>query len=108
MNANSRLIIVYLINLIFGLIIALLGGRLILKLLGANLVTPFTAWLYSTTEPLLTPFANIFPALSPETGSSLEVSTLFALLIYALIGWFCLTTVNKIYLASPNRFDHRP
>ena len=70
---------------IIGVINTLIGLRFILLLFGANRDVPFTDFIYSISEPLVAPFAGIFG--QPEYGKAvLELSSLFAMLIYTLIG----------------------
>lgn len=71
---------------IFGLIEALLGLRFLFKLVGANPENAFASLLYAVTDLLLAPFASLAGAPSAN-GMVLELSTLLAMLIYALIGW---------------------
>jgi len=71
---------------IFGLIEALLGLRFVFKLIAVNPNNPFASLLYSITDLLLTPFASL--ASAPSAGGMvLELSTLLAMLIYAMFGW---------------------
>lgn len=72
---------------ITGVIIALLGLRLILQLLGANEGNPFVDLVYGLSGIFAAPFFGMF-SYEPSYGVSyFEVSTLVAILIYALIGW---------------------
>lgn len=72
---------------IIGLIELLLMFRFVLRLLAANPRADFVAWIYSTTEPLLRPFAFAFPTPAVGGGFVLEFTTLFALFAYAFIGY---------------------
>ena len=65
---------------------AVLLLRLVFKLLGANPAAGFTNVLYTLTNPLVRPFAGIFPT-SSSAGSIFEWSTVIAMLIYALIAY---------------------
>ena len=72
--------------LIFGLIEAMLGLRFVFKLVAVNPNNPFASLLYSVTDLLLVPFSNL--ASSPSAnGMVVELSTLLAMLIYAMFGW---------------------
>jgi hypothetical protein len=72
---------------IVGFIIALLALRLILQLLGANQGNPFVDLIYGLSGIFAAPFFGMF-SYTPSYGVSyFEVSTLVAILIYALIGW---------------------
>lgn len=76
----------YLIWLFFGILEALLALRLLLKLIGANADSPFAALLYNFTHIFLLPFEGLIGA--PAAGGMvLEISTVIAMLVYALVGW---------------------
>lgn len=65
---------------------ALLGLRFILKLIAANPDSPIAVFLYKFTDLFLAPFAGLVG--TPAAGGAvLEVSTLIAMAVYALIGW---------------------
>ena len=49
------------INIVVGVIELLLTFRLIFEFLVVNKGTPFVAWLYGVTAPLVAPFAKILP-----------------------------------------------
>ncbi len=72
---------------IFGLIDVLLIFRFLLKLLAANAQSPFVAWIYATTEPLLNPFMLAFPTPKVAGDFVLEFTTLFALFTYTFLGY---------------------
>jgi len=69
-----------------GLLEALLALRIVLKLIGANADNPFASLLYGVTGAFLVPFAGLTGTPSAG-GMVLEVSTLIAMLVYALLGW---------------------
>jgi hypothetical protein len=65
---------------------ALLGLRFILKLIAANPDSPIAVFLYGFTNLFLAPFAGLVGTPSAG-GAVLEVSTLIAMAVYALLGW---------------------
>ena len=70
-----------------GFIIALLALRMVFQLLGANQGNPFVDLVYGLSGFFAAPFFGMF-SYTPSYGVSyFEVSTLVAILIYALIGW---------------------
>lgn len=89
-----------LIGFVWSLVFALLGLRLVLRLFGANSGNRFVDWIYDTSQPILQPFQNAFPTVRIEDGFVLELSTLFAIVVYALLtslalylnGWFTKNT----------------
>jgi len=65
---------------------ALLALRFVLKLIGANPASPFAVALYGFTGLFLYPFAGLIG--TPAMGDMvLEISTLIAMAVYALIAW---------------------
>ena len=78
--------ITQLIWLFLGILEALIALRIGLKLIGANPESPIVALIYGLTFLFLFPFEGMVG--TPTAGSMvLELSSLFAMLIYALIAW---------------------
>lgn len=75
-----------LIWLVFGLLEAAIALRVLFKLIAVNPGNPFAAFLYAVTDLFLWPFATLVGSPSVN-GSVLEISSLIAMLIYALIAW---------------------
>ena len=71
---------------LFGLLEALLGLRFLLKLLGANPESGFATFLYDPTGYFLIPFQNLVNNPS-FNGSVIELTTIIAMPVYALIAW---------------------
>ena len=75
-----------LIWLLFGILEALIALRIGLKLIGANPGSSIVALIYGFTDLFLFPFTELIG--SPTAGSMvLELSSMFAMLIYGLIAW---------------------
>ncbi len=69
----------------FSILEALIALRIVLKLIGANPENLIVALIFGSTSPFLIPFAGL--VRSPTTdGMVLEISSIFAIVIYALIG----------------------
>ncbi|HET9912318.1 MAG TPA: hypothetical protein VFQ13_10540 [Anaerolineales bacterium] len=78
--------ITQLIWLFLGILEALIALRIGLKLIGANPESPIVALIYWSTYLFLFPFEGM--VATPSAGSNvLELSSFFAMLIYALIAW---------------------
>lgn len=85
--------------LLFGMLEALIGFRIFLKLIGANPGNWFAAFVYRLSDAFVWPFQNL--TVNPSyQGLVLEISSFIALLVYALIGW---AVVRVIWLL----FYHR-
>ena len=75
-----------LIWLFLGILEAMIALRIGLKLIAANPESPIVALIYGFTNLFLFPFAGM--TVTPSAGGmALELSSLFAMAIYALIAW---------------------
>jgi uncharacterized protein YggT (Ycf19 family) len=73
---------------IVGIILAILAVRVVLALLGANLSNGFASFIYNLSDPFVAPFRGLLQVGQFEAGvSRLELETIVAMLVYALIGW---------------------
>ena len=81
-----------LIWLFLGILEALIALRIGLKLIGANPGSPIVALIYGFTNLFLFPFEGM-TATPTAGGMVLELSSLFAMVIYALIAWAVERTV---------------
>src|SRR5258708_19016886 len=87
-NQNSAIArIVRIIYFIFAVLEALLGLRVILHLLGANPENAFANLIYAITQPFVALFATLFA--DPKLGgfAVLELTTIVAMIVYAVIAW---------------------
>lgn len=96
-------IIIWIINFVFTLIGGLLALRIVLRLLGAREGSPFINWLYGTTDQLLAPFSNIFPASRLTGGFVIDFTAVFGLVIYLIIGYVIVEALDYI----TDHGDHR-
>lgn len=83
-----------LIDVTAGIVEAILGFRLVLKLFAANPAAPFVEWIYRSSDPLVEPFRGMFVSPRVDSGSILEFSTLFAIMVYALAAFYVTQLVN--------------
>ncbi|MBI4789625.1 MAG: YggT family protein [Chloroflexi bacterium] len=74
------------IGLLFGILEGLIGIRILLKLIGANAANAFASFVYSITDLFLWPFAGL-TATPAVGGMVLEISSIIAMIVYALIAW---------------------
>ncbi len=75
-----------LVWLLLGILEAMILLRIGLKLIGANPNSQIVALIYGFTNLFLVPFKGLVG--SPTSGTmELELSSMFAMLIYGLIGW---------------------
>jgi YggT family protein len=87
--AEQRLIlsrITQVLWLLLGFLEALIGIRVVLKLIGANPAAFFSQLIYGVTEVFLWPFAGL--TANPTFGAfQLEVTSIIGMIVYALIAW---------------------
>ena len=86
--------------LLFGGLEALIGIRVILMLIGANPGNPFTALVYQLSELFLWPFRNIV-ANPGFQNYILEITSLIAMIVYALIGWAIVRLIWVLFYRTP-------
>jgi len=76
----------YLIWLFLGLLEALIGLRILLKLMAANPANPFAMLVYNFSYIFVFPFLGL--TVTPEaSGMVLEISSFIAMLFYAVAGF---------------------
>lgn len=103
----SASIIIFITNIIVGFVLVLISLRVILKLFGANPNTSFVQWVYETTNPLLSLFSGIFPSPVISNGFVVDFTSLFALIIYALLAYLIYQLVNFLAYTADKRFGHK-
>jgi len=74
------------VYVLFGIVEALVLIRFVLKLLAANPDAGFSSFIYNVTAPLVAPFQGVF-ATPASNGSVLELASLLAIVVYALLSW---------------------
>jgi len=86
--------------LLFGGLEALIGIRVILMLIGANPANGFTAFVYQLTQLFLWPFQNLI-ANPTFQNMTLEVTSIIAMIVYALLGWLIVRMIWVVFYRSP-------
>jgi YggT family protein len=91
-----------LIWLLTGSLEAMIGLRIALKLIAANPANPFAALVYGLTDLFLWPFygLTITPAVN---GMVLELSSLIAMVVYAVLGWITVRLLWLLFYRVPSR-----
>lgn len=92
-----------LIRFFVGVAEVVLGLRFLIRLFGANTRTTFSQWLLDTSAPLLYPFRGMFPAPIVDGRFIFEFTTLFAMLVYALLGYLLLELIAYVHNSTHNR-----
>src|SRR2546429_2372898 len=86
-RANMRYWIASVVYFLLGVLEVILLLRFIFRLLGANRFNSFVSFLYGLSHVFVSPFNGIFNDQAVGSHSVFEVSTLIAMLIYALLAW---------------------
>jgi len=87
-NQNSALArIVNIVYFLFGALELLLAVRVLLHLIGANAENGFASFINGLSAPFVVVFANLVhnPVLS--TTAVLEITTIIAIIVYAILAW---------------------
>jgi uncharacterized protein YggT (Ycf19 family) len=85
-----------LVWLLFGILETLIALRILLKLIAANPASPIAALIYAITDLFLFPFAGL--TVTPAVGGMvLEIPSIIAMIIYALIAWAIERTIWVIF-----------
>ena len=75
------------IRYITGAVMALLALRFVLALLGANQGNGFADFVYTLSYPFVAPFFGLFGYQMQYGVARLEIETLVAMAVYALVGF---------------------
>ena len=70
--------------------------RVLLIFFSASTSAPFVQWINELTNPLLSPFVNMFPSVNVGDDFVIEFYALFAIIVYAFVGYL-VTEVLRIY-----------
>ncbi|GGE48692.1 hypothetical protein GCM10011391_29400 [Pullulanibacillus camelliae] len=74
------------INILVSAVQIIMGLYIVLKLFGAAEV-PFVHWIYTLSAPLLAPFKGIFHSILFQESYYLDLSAVFALIVYSIAGY---------------------
>lgn len=93
---NPTRFVVSIVNFFITLVTGFLALRFILKLFGANGNNDFVGWVYDNTSTLLDPFRGIFSNAVVDRHYVIEFNTLFAIVVYMIIGFVILAAINAL------------
>ena len=88
--------------LLAGLLEGLIGLRFVLKLIAANPNAPFARLVYGATDLFLWPFQGL-TATPAANGMVLEISSLIAMVVYAVLAWVFVKLLYLVFLPSRSR-----
>ncbi len=92
---------------ILGVIEILLAFRIVLKMLAANINSPFVSFIYVITDPLALPFAGIFRVDFNQQGAALEWSTLVAMAVYGLLAYGIMQLMQLLKPTTPQEVEQK-
>jgi hypothetical protein len=91
-----------LIWLLFGVLIASIALRIFLRLIAANPDAPFAGLVYGITDLFLWPFFGL-TAVPSANGMALEIPSLIAMFVYAVVGWVTVRLIWLLFYRAPTR-----
>ena len=106
MRANLRYWITRVVYFVLGVLEVIMALRFVFRLLGAHQTSTFVIFLYNLSHVFVYPFNGIFNDQTIGSTSVFEVSTLIAMLIYALIAWG-LVALGRVIFAPSLTNDQR-
>lgn len=86
--------------LMLGVLEALIGLRIFLRLIAANPESPFAQLIYGITDLFLWPFFGLTVTPSAN-GMALEIFSIIAMFVYALITWVIVKVIWLIFNRTP-------
>lgn len=75
------------VDYLFYVVYALLALRLLLALLAARSGAGFVQFIRTVTDPFYAPFRGIVASPATETGHTLALPIVIAIIVYALVHW---------------------
>ena len=97
-------IIIALVDFFVGLVELLLGLRVIFRLFAANPDNAFVNWIYNTSGDVMAPFRGIFPPAHLGNGHVLDISAIFAMIVYAIVGYLLVSLLNWLPPQQPRGY----
>jgi YggT family protein len=82
--------------LLVGIIEVMIGMRVLLKLIGANPDNDFARFVYNVAALFMGPFVGLTGSPA-SSGMVLEVPSLIAMLVYALLGWLIVRAILPLF-----------
>jgi hypothetical protein len=99
-RANRHSWVTRIVSFLLGVLEVILTLRFFFRLLGASPDNSFTLFLYNLSHVFVAPFNGIFHDQTLRTGNVFELSTLIAMLVFALIAWGLVALSRLVF--SPN------
>jgi uncharacterized protein YggT (Ycf19 family) len=84
LRVGKGIVLFVYVVVVVNLVLLVLG--FLLQLFGASTDAAFTQWVYRNVERVMEPFRGMFPAHALSDQSVLDVSLLFAMIVYLVVG----------------------
>lgn len=96
-QAEGQTVAARVVWFIAGVLLTLLAFRFVLALLGANQSNGFANFIFSASHPFVAPFFGLFSYDTTYGVSHVEIYTLIAMAVYALVAYGIarLMTINR-------------
>lgn len=94
LRVSNILIRLWYLWTIFGVVV--LSLRVVLLAFSANRATGFVTFIYETSDRYLEPFRQIFPSRHIGNSGYLDVSAIFAILVYILVLWGIMALIEFV------------
>jgi YGGT family len=88
---------VRIISIVLAVVEGLIAIRFVLKLLAANPEAGFARLIDGVTAPMVAPFVGLLGNPASSVGNQIEVASLVAMAVYALVAWL-LTRIVQLVL----------
>ncbi|MBI3887727.1 YggT family protein [Candidatus Microgenomates bacterium] len=103
-------VVVTIIDVVFAIVVLVLGARIIIQLLGASTAAPIVRWIYDVSSQLIVPVAGVFPNIFLGGGSVLDVVAIVGLVLYCIVFFVIRNLIDTLAGASTlgiwGRFRH--
>lgn len=86
-SPSGRVLAERVVYYFLGIIEVVLAFRFILALFGANRANDFAQFVFSISSPLVQPFFGLFGYQPTYGASHVELFTLVAMAVYAVVAW---------------------
>lgn len=97
LRANIRYWSTTILSFLLGVLEVILLLRFVFRLLGASMYNNFIIFLYGLSHPFVAAFNGIFNNYAVGKYGVFEVSTLIAMLVYALLIWGLISLVRIVF-----------
>lgn len=92
---------------VLGLIEVILVFRVVLRMLGANVGSPFVNLIYTLSAPFALPFAGIFKTMEITGQAYFEWSTIVAMVVYLILAYGIIHLLQIMKPTTPREIEQK-